>query len=291
MKRRTDRQQLELLQAEMAPERVDPDYLHTVLTSVFLPVSDPGEQLVWVRRDGRRSLLVEAGVLPDPNNPEGYYRPGLPYGPKARLVVIYLTAEAVRTKSPVIDVGKSMRSFMASLGIGDSGRDYAAVHEQLRRLRAASIHLSMEGAVAKDRVTRLVEGADFWHGGEGRTRWEDKVYLGQRFFDALANHSVPLNPEHIRELTGSALALDVYSWLAGRLHRVSGTDFVPWDRLWDQFAAGWADNPSMRRKFRHKFRVTLDQVGRVYDAVHSHIEDGDEGIKLTQGPPPVPKLT
>lgn len=287
-------QQLSLLNAELtAKPTLDPDYLHTVLTSVFLPVSDPGDQSVWRRRDGKRSLLVEAGVLPDDSAPEGYVRPGLPYGAKARLVLIYLTGEAVRTRSNIIDVGRSMRAFMAAMGLTDGGREYEAVHEQLRRLRAASIHLSLDSAEkSSDMSTRLVEGAEFWHrDGEGRGRWEDRVVLGSAFFEALRHHSVPLDPTHVRALAGSALALDVYSWLAGRLHRVAGAEFIPWARLWDQFAVGWKDTPANRRRFRGNFRRVLTQVASAYDAVHDHVEDDDLGLTLTAAPPPVPKLT
>ncbi len=39
----------------------DPDYVHSVFTSVYLPVRDPGPVEVWDRRSGQHHLRIEAG--------------------------------------------------------------------------------------------------------------------------------------------------------------------------------------------------------------------------------------
>lgn len=50
-------------------------------------------------------------------------------------------------------------------------------------------------------------------------------------------HAVPLNEEAIARLSHSAMGLDVYTWLAQRLHRVDPKKaaLVPWVSLKQQF--------------------------------------------------------
>jgi hypothetical protein len=45
------------------------------------------------------------------------------------------------------------------------------------------------------------------------------------------------------------MALDVYTWLAQRLHRVSPAKpaFVPWVSLWEQFGQGYERIRDFRR--------------------------------------------
>jgi hypothetical protein len=84
-------------------------------------------------------------------------------------------------------------------------------------------------------------------------------------------------------LSGSALALDVYTWLAQRLHRVPAgkPQFVPWTGLYDQFGQGY----TRIRDFRRRFLETLRQVQAVYP--QSRLSADERGITLEQSPPPV----
>jgi len=65
----------------------------------------------------------------------------------------------------------------------------------------------------------------------------------------------------------SAMALDVYTWVAQRLHRVDASKpaFVPWVSLKEQFGHGYdrMDN------FKRVFRTTLRQVAIVYREANS----------------------
>ena len=54
-----------------------------------------------------------------------------------------------------------------------------------------------------------------------RVLWPSTVTLSADYFASLQQHAVPLDPRAIAALAGSALALDVYVWLAQRLHRIS----------------------------------------------------------------------
>ena len=46
------------------------------------------------------------------------------------------------------------------------------------------------------------------------------IRLSADYFESLQRHAVPLNKHYLSALSHSAMALDVYSWLAQRLHRI-----------------------------------------------------------------------
>ena len=79
------------------------------------------------------------------------------------------------------------------------------------------------------------------------------------------------------------MALDVYAWLAQRLHRVDPREgtFIAWERLRQQFGFGYAS----MRKFKQVFRTALGQVIAVYPAARLAL-DG-RGMTLRHSPPPV----
>ena len=80
------------------------------------------------------------------------------------------------------------------------------------------------------------------------------------------------------------MGLDIYCWLAQRLHRISPfkPQFIPWTALKEQF--GW--NYSRMRKFREVFRLTLDMVASQYRG--ARVELDDHGMTLRNSPPPIP---
>ncbi len=53
---------------------------------------------------------------------------GLPYGRYARLLLVWACTEAVKTKSPVLELGPSLSSFMARLGLIPSGGACGPAH-------------------------------------------------------------------------------------------------------------------------------------------------------------------
>jgi hypothetical protein len=94
-----------------------------------------------------------------------------------------------------------------------------------------------------------------------------------------------LNEADLAALAHSALALDLYFWLAQRLHRVTPLKpvFITWAAEKQQFGAdyGRMDN------FKRIFRVALRQVRARYQ--RAIIELDDRGITLHHSLPPVTK--
>jgi hypothetical protein len=263
----------------------DLDFLHTVLTQTGLPFRNPGEARIWERQQGGAALRIEAGAVADPRA-GGFRNVGVPFGEKARLVLIHLTGEALRTGSPVVEVEDSLTAYVRELGLPTDGRTIGTVKEQLARLSAATVRLAYfaEGRAAQVNAA-LVKGLDLWAPRDPRQRvlWPSMVRLSDDYFASIQSHAVPLARPAIRALAHSALALDAYCWLAQRLHRVppGKPQAVSWSALREQFGQGFA----RERDFRRQFQKTLRTVLTVYP--DARIDEGEDGLLLHRSRPPV----
>lgn len=247
------------------PDRLQ--FSHTVLCQVGMPRKATPERS-FERTNGNKSLLVEAGRL---WNGLGWVDQPLPYGAIPRLVMVHVSTEAVQTRSRVIDIGESMRQFLLQLGLHGTGGPrggYTALRKQLQALAACRMTLGMTDG---DRISTIdakpIKRFDAWlanglHDGSQRTLWPGELELSEDFFDTLTRHAVPLDYRALAALKHSALALDIYTWLAHRLQRVTdhrGTK-VSWSNLKDQFGQDYGRS----KDFKKSFRKALRQVCLVY---------------------------
>ena len=284
------RVQRRLIRSAVAIEADDPEailYQHTVFCQTGLPYRDPGKAArLWQRSQGAAHLEVEAGRAFHPEK-DAFVDVGLPFGPKPRLILAYLNAEAIRTGSPVVEVEDSLSAFVQRIGLSRDGRSIRAVKDQLTRLATAEIRLALAipGTPAKQVQAHIVKGFELWLPKDARQRvlWPSNVTLSTDYFESLAKHAVPLDERAIAALSHSAMALDLYCWLAQRLHRVEygKSAFIPWSALKTQF--GW--HYTAMFKFRQVFRQTLDLVCSQYRG--ARIELDGRGMTLRNSPPPV----
>ena len=93
----------------------------------------PQETGVWRREGHNLTLLLQAGL-----DSSGQSL-GLPYGSYARFILLFLQSEAVKTKSREIELGRSMRTWLATMGLAIGGKTYRLVGEQARRTIARSL--------------------------------------------------------------------------------------------------------------------------------------------------------
>ena len=90
-----------------AGERDEPQSLlfqHTVLCQTCLPFRDPGDEVrTWERLNGNVHLEVNAGKAMHPE--QGRLVPlGLPFGPKARMILMHINQQALKQKTPEIEI-------------------------------------------------------------------------------------------------------------------------------------------------------------------------------------------
>lgn len=287
-------------------------YQHSVFCQTCLPYRDPGDDVrVWERVNGRAHLKVLAGEALHPKE-ERFVELGLPFGPKSRMILMHINQRALIAQSPVIEVEDSLTRFVGTvLNLDPKGRNIKAVKNQLARLAASTIRLGVvRDGQAITVNSNIVSAFDLWFPKDERQRvlWPSTVSLSLDYFQSLMSQAVPVDEAHIAALSHSALALDIYSWLAQRLHRipVEKPQIVSWIALHAQFGQGY--NPDAMFKFRQKFRVALKEVLTVYPAArvdedeakparrqvqHGRAlwrEEAAKGLKLFHSAPPVRKL-
>ena len=190
-----------------APE--DVAYQHSILCQTGLPYRNPGKDVrEWMRDQGNASLLVQAGKAHDPESGK-WEELALPWGPKARLVLMHLNSTAVRMQSPTVDVGDSLTSFVKRIGLTTDGRTIRSIKDQVGALSAAMIRLAFTGPKnAYQFNAPVVTGFDLWFPKDHRQRvlWPSVVRLSKDYFDSLLEHAVPLDERAIGALSHSALS-------------------------------------------------------------------------------------
>ena len=266
----------------------EPDELtfqHTVLCQTALPYRRTPDR-VWERQQGAVFLQLQAGSLLDPHE-EVFVDQPLPFGEKARLVMMHLNAEALRQGSATIEVADSMTAFVRDLlHRPPNARELNTVRAQLNALAGSTIRLGMiQDGHAIQAQGSVVSALDLWYPAEPgqRVLWGSSIRLSEEYFASLTRHAVPLAMDAVRALSHSAMALDVYTWLAQRLHRVSPRKpvFIPWPAVHEQFGHGY----KRIRAFREFFQKVAKQVLVVYP--DAKIDVDGRGVTLRHSPPPI----
>lgn len=269
-------------------DKNDAMFQHSVLCQTFLPYRDPGSNInLWQQRQGSATLAVQAGNTYDPSIGE-FAQIGLPYGPKARLILAHINTEAIKSRRPEIDVEESMTAFIRKMGLNTDGRTIKVVKEQLRRISVATFSIGFvteEGSTQAD--LKIVKSFDLWFPKDQNQRvlWNSTIMLTDDYFHSLTEHAIPLDERALAALSHSAMGLDIYAWLAQRLHRVSyeRPQFIAWTNLRDQFGHAYGE----LSKFKQVFRKTLKDVLMQYPGARIEEEPG-KGFKLFNSPPPIP---
>ncbi len=235
---------------------------------------------VWERRAGRFSLTVVPGVI-------GGQYVGVPYGSRARLIMIFLQSEGMR--SPTVALGKNLSSFLRSLGLHVSGGprgNIKAVREQARRI--AQCRFTMEWTeTASDgqhtyvRNTAIADGLALWAAGAGE--WSDTVELSAQFHALLREHAVPLDKRAVARLAGNSLGLDLYALLAYRLPRLRRDLHLSWGALQQQIGTDYAQGRDLGRRVR----AVLPDV--LFGYPHAKIELTSTGLLLKSSRPVIPR--
>lgn len=263
-------------------------YQHSVLCQTCLPYRNPGDGVRrWERDNGAAALLLTAGEARHPSGK--WVEIGLPYGPKPRQILAYLNTQAILQQQPVIDIERSLASFIDVMGYADKGQSFRVIKDQITRLAACDFRLgfSRDGLSAETHKGTIVASFNLWLEKDERQRvlWPRAIALDPRYFTSLIEHAVPLDTRAVAALGHSAMALDIYAWLAQRLHRIAPGSPVTigWPTLQRQFGEGF----SRLRKFREKFLIALKAAKAVYPAARLSV-DG-RGLTLEASPPPIAK--
>ena len=229
----------------------DPDlgFMARLMALCSLPRTNPGNRLQYVRRNGPYTLGMTAGV----NN-------RLPYGNIPRLLLAWISTEAVRTQSRELILGASLSEFMRKLDIystsGGSRGNRTRLRNQMDRLFHAQVSLIYEDKHRKESVSSLVaDRISLWWDPkrpDDPVLWDSKIELGEKFFQEIIRHPVPLDMNILKAIKRSALGLDLYMWLTYRTFTLKKPVCLTWRNLYRQFGTNPAnaDNNRIVQDFR-----------------------------------------
>ena len=289
-----------LLNAATAIEQVEPKqagaigFQARIWAQLSLPYRDPdptGRLTDWERRNGSLTLTITPAVIREPG---GQRRRGFPYGVIPRYVLAWMATEAVRTKSPTLEVGGSLSEFMRKLGMTATGGRNGSITrttEQMRRLLGSQMLVEDEReegnrwSIAGAHFN-LADSYQLWFsrtdGDPEGPLWGSTVTLSHRFYQSVIGSPVPVDTRAMSALGGSALRLDLYTWLAHRFYGMERDTLVPWSMLAQQFGADYRE----QRNFVTAIMRQLPAVLAVYPAARVHASE--HGLLLSPSPTPVP---
>lgn len=265
-------------------QRIGISYTGFALTG--LPHKRLADDEVWERRGHRVTLLVEPGRLRQDGQT---VLMGVPYGARARMVLLYLQTQAVRTGSREVELGRSMRDWLERMGLSVGGETARALRDQAARISACSLKFfwqSEDGrAEGFDRGGIVRSGLRF-HTSDGvqPSLWDDKVVLDEMFWQQLRHHPVPLQEAALCQLRDRSMSLDIYVWLAWRLHQLRRDMPISWPAVHAQFGTGY----KLVRQFKPRFVEALAAAVAAYPGARVSVDE--KGVVLRPSKPPIAKL-
>lgn len=265
-----------------ALEQGDIHYIHSVLALCGLPYKRPPEGILEYEREyGRMSLSLEAGKLKDPVS-GNWVRQGLPYGPKARLLLLHICTRAMQQKSPVIDLENSLSAFIESMGIHKSGGkrgSFNAFKEQINRLAACRMQIGLwQGTRAITINTQPISSFDVWlpKNPDQAMLWNSSVTLSRDFYDSLEKHALPVDVRALSALSHSAKQMDFLLWLSYRVKDLEKPYLLTWNKVHEQFCQS---STNRLIDFQRDFKKDMADIGEIF-SVELPVQFGEHGVLL-----------
>lgn len=244
------------------PTDQDKAFLARQLVQTTLPHSNPGDVPVWSRSSGNMTLTIQQGY---DKNGKAY---GHPYGTIPRLLMYWMTTEAVRSKDRKLELGSSLADFMDEIGLnpatgGGKRSDAVRLKDQMTRLFEATISFTTElrgrsdGEKGEARERMLVaQSRVFWwdvKNPQQRSLWGSYVILDPRFFEAITANPIPVDLRALRAIKRSPLALDLYSLLTYQAFKAGKSGrprYMTWKQLQSTLGTGYTDAANLRKAIK-----------------------------------------
>jgi Plasmid encoded RepA protein len=279
-----DRAVVEAAAGYLSSEDTDIGYLFSGWAQAALPHRRLPDDAPWQVTTDRVTLIVQPGLRPAPGGKP--ISVGVPYGSRARLILLYLQTEAIRTNSREVELGRSLHAWLRRLEIPIGGKQMATVRDQAERISRCRLSFQIKQGSRTGLVNQhILETSMFIEDDTAQGGlFVETASLSQSFFEELKKHPVPVEEAAVRQLANNSLALDVYCWLAYRLHSLKEPITVSWKALHGQFGRSVA----RLDHFKEHFRTVLLLATSVYP--DAKLEEAQSGVGLVLKPskPPVP---
>lgn len=261
------------IEAEEAKEAGALGYMARVLTQATLP-HRAQSSLQFMRRNGAFVLSITA-LSPM----------GLPYGSIPRLLLSWMTTEAIRTQQPVLELGPTLSAFMAELGLARQGGergDITRLRDQMKRLLCSAISCHYEDKGHNCGVGfNIADRYDLWWNPKQPNQlplWKSTVTLGANFFKEITERPIPIDLRALKALKRSPLALDIYCWMTYRMSYLRKETEIPWSALQLQFGTDYDRTIDFKRCFLKQLKFAQS----IYDC--AKVEEGKQGLILKPSP-------
>jgi len=234
-------------------------YMARVLTQCTIPHRDPKTR-IYERTNGNLTITIA-----DIN------KAGMPYGTIPRLLLAWLTTEAVIRKERKIILGDSLNQFMRQLDLVPTGGRWGTItrlKDQMNRLFGCAIGIKVETEHSLHMYhPQIAEEIHLWWDPKQPAQtgiWDSHVVLNHDFFEEIINRPIPIDMRAIAALKRSPMALDIYMWLTYRMSYLSRRTEISWEQLQFQFGAGYGFDEQGRKNFQRAFTKHLRSVLVVY---------------------------
>lgn len=271
------------IEAEEAKKAGALGYMARALVQATMPHSKL-EGNVFKRQNG----LFKLTILSDPDT-------GLPYGTIPRLLIAWLTTEAVRTKQKEIVLGDTLSEFMRELDLVPTGGRWGSItrlKDQMTRLFSSAISCTYDdGKQWAIKNVQPVSSANLWWDAKSPNQaslFESTIILGEEFFREAINSPIPIDMRALKALKRSPLALDIYCWLTYRMSYLkSASAAIPWEALQAQFGSNYANDTTRGvLDFKRAFLRELKKVSIIYP--ESKLDIQPVGLILKPSRPHIP---
>lgn len=267
---------------EEGAQREDLRHIHSVLAICSLPYTRQDiAKREWERKQGQMKLLVQAGKLMSPNG-EWVDQP-LPFGSRARLLLLHTCSEAIRQKKPVIEIEDSLSGFMKAMGLKVTGGKNGSLNsfkQQINALAACTMSIGLfDGNKSSTVSSKPFSKIDVWFQKDPTQPmlWPSTLTFSPEFYQTLTKHALPVNMHAVRAFSASARKLDLLFWLGFRINGTEATRSISWHSLQEQFGDGYARMDNFQRDFVRE----INEIKEVFPKLP--VKFNDTGISVSPG--------
>ena len=220
---------------------------------------------------------------------------GLPYGTIPRLLLAWISTEAVKKKDRNLILGRTLSAFMTELDLIPTGGRWGSISrlkDQMTRLFSASISCTYDDGNhwAIQNINPVSKANLWWNPKQPNqaTLFESTLTLNEDFFKEITNHPIPIDIRALKALKRSPLALDIYCWLTYRLSYLRNATTIPWTALQLQFGSNYATDQQGARNFKKAFLRELKKV--TLFCRQTKLESLENGLNIKPSAPHIKKL-
>lgn len=262
-----------------------------VFIQTMLPHSNTKDS--WFRSNGRCSVIIQPGV--EVENGEVKHL-GIPYGTIPRLLMLWITSEAIKTRHYELHMGNSLKAFMQRIGIDQAtGGRWGTItrfKDQTKRLLNARIRVAfneIDQGKGREYIKNLQIADEYTMIWDLRNLdqcclFDSIITLNKRFYEELMEHSAPVDLRVVEAIKQSPLALDLYTWLTYRMSRLNKPTYISWSQLHQDFGANYADP----KHFAQRAKTQLTKILQLYPAKVQFLKGR---LHLRPSPTHIPRLS